>query len=80
MGDEATEERAEEADDSADGPSVPQEGDSGPHAGEGHGEPDKSAKQTEDAPAPRRAEISNYEIVEHWFKDRGGSGSSCPTT
>ena len=69
MGDEATEERAEEADDSADGPSVPQEGDSGPHAGEGHGEPDKSAKQTEDAPAPRRAEISNYEIVEHWFKD-----------
>ena len=69
MSDEATEERAEEADESADGPSVPQEGDSGPHAGEGHGEPDKSAKQTEDAPAPRRAEISNYEIVEHWFKD-----------
>jgi glutamate dehydrogenase (NAD(P)+) len=71
MSDEATEERAEaeEADESADGPSVPQEGDSGPHAGEGHGEPDKSAKQTEDAPSPRRAEISNYEIVEHWFKD-----------
>jgi glutamate dehydrogenase (NAD(P)+) len=71
MSDEATEERAEaeEADKSADGPSVPQEGDSGPHAGEGHGEPDKSAKQTEDAPAPRRAEISNYEIVEHWFND-----------
>jgi glutamate dehydrogenase (NAD(P)+) len=70
MSDEATEERAEEeADESADGPSVPQEGDSGPHAGEGHGDPDKSAKQTEDAPAPRRAEISNYEIVEHWFKD-----------
>src|SRR3954453_12776295 len=71
MGEEATEEqaKAEEADESAHGPSVPQEGDSGPHAGEGHGEPDKSAKQTEDAPAPRRAEISNYEIVEHWFND-----------
>ncbi len=69
MSDEATEERSEEVDESAHGPSVPQEGDSGPHAGEGHGEPDKSAKQTEDAPAPRRAEISNYEIVEHWFKD-----------
>jgi glutamate dehydrogenase (NAD(P)+) len=71
MSDEATEERAEgeQADEAADGPSVPQEGDSGPHAGEGHGKPDKSAKQTEDAPAPRRAEISNYEIVEHWFKD-----------
>jgi glutamate dehydrogenase (NAD(P)+) len=70
MSDEVTEERTEEeADESADGPSVPQEGDSGPHAGEGHGEPDKSAKQTEEAPAPRRAEISNYEIVEHWFKD-----------
>jgi glutamate dehydrogenase (NAD(P)+) len=71
MSDEATEERAEEedADKSADGPSVPQEGDSGPHAGEGHGEPDKSAKPTEDAPAPRRAEISNYEIVKHWFKE-----------
>jgi glutamate dehydrogenase (NAD(P)+) len=70
MSDEATEERAaEETEESADGPSVPQEGDAGPHAGEGHGEPDKSAKQTEEAPAPRRAEISNYEIVEHWFKD-----------
>jgi glutamate dehydrogenase (NAD(P)+) len=71
MSDEATEERTEgeQVDEAADGPSVPQEGDSGPHAGEGHGEPDKSAKQTEDAPAPRRAEISNYEIVEHWFKD-----------
>ena len=52
---------------SADGPAVPQEGEAGPHAGAGHGEPDKSAKKTEDAPAPSRAEVSNYEIVEHWF-------------
>src|SRR5215211_4562697 len=71
MSDEATEERtkAEEAEGkSADGPAVPQEGEAGPHAGEGHGDPDKSAKQTEEEPAPSRAEISNYEIVEHWFK------------
>jgi glutamate dehydrogenase (NAD(P)+) len=70
MSDEATEERqkAEREDESADGPAVPQEGESGGHAGEGHGEPDKSAKQTEKEPAPQRAEVSNYEIVEHWFK------------
>ena len=70
MGDEATEELAEEQraeDESADGPSVPQEGEAGAHAGSGHGEPDKSAKQTEEEPAPSRAEISNYEIVAHWF-------------
>jgi glutamate dehydrogenase (NAD(P)+) len=70
MSDEATKERADEEraqDESADGPAVPQEGEAGPHAGAGHGEPDKSAKQTEEHPAPRRAEISNYEIVEHWF-------------
>ena len=68
MSEEATEERADEADgESADGPAVPQEGDAGPHAGAGHGEPDKSAKKTEDAPTPSRAEVSNYEIVEHWF-------------
>src|SRR5687768_5091309 len=70
MGNEATEELAEEQrseDEAADGPSVPQEGDAGAHAGSGHGEPDKSAKQTEEEPAPSRAEISNYEIVEHWF-------------
>src|SRR5687767_8496563 len=70
MGDEATEELTEEQrseDEAADGPSVPQEGDAGAHAGSGHGEPDKSAKQTEEEPAPSRAEISNYEIVEHWF-------------
>src|SRR5215218_2767927 len=66
MSDEATEARKRE-DESADGPSVPQEGEAGPHAGAGHGEPDKSAKKTEDAPAPSRAEVSNYEIVEHWF-------------
>jgi hypothetical protein len=70
MSDEATEEREEaEAgeEESADGPAVPQEGESGEHAGPGHGEPDKSAKQTEEKPGPRRAEVSNYEIVEHWF-------------
>src|SRR5687767_11332899 len=66
MSDEATEERTRD-DESADGPAVPQKGEAGPHAGAGHGEPDKSAKKTEDAPAPSRAEVSNYEIVEHWF-------------
>jgi glutamate dehydrogenase (NAD(P)+) len=66
MGEEVTEERERE-DESADGPAVPQEGEAGPHSGAGHGEPDKSAKQTEEEPAPTRAEISNYEIVEHWF-------------
>jgi glutamate dehydrogenase (NAD(P)+) len=71
MSEEATEQRTDG--DRADGdgaggrPAVPQAGDSGPHAGAGHGEPDKSAKKTEDAPAPGRAEVSNYEIVEHWF-------------
>ena len=71
MGDEVIEEaqREEAAEhEAADGPSVPQEGDAGPHAGDGHGPPDKSAKQTEEQPAPGRAEISNYEIVEHWFR------------
>jgi glutamate dehydrogenase (NAD(P)+) len=73
MSDEVTEGvgRVEEAqaaeDQAADGPAVPQKGEAGKHAGEGHGEPDKSARQTEEEPAPRRAEVSNYEIVEHWF-------------
>src|SRR5919106_1660607 len=70
MGDDVIEERerAEAAEDqSADGPAVPQEGEAGAHSGEGHGRPDKSAKQTEEEPAPKRAEVSNYEIVEHWF-------------
>jgi glutamate dehydrogenase (NAD(P)+) len=70
MSDEVTEERgrAEAVEEqAADGPAVPQEGEAGPHSGEGHGEPDKSAKQTEEEPAPKRAELSNYEIVEHWF-------------
>jgi glutamate dehydrogenase (NAD(P)+) len=66
MGDEATEEREEAR--SADEATVPQEGESGAHSGEGHGEPDKSARKTEEQPAPSRAEVSNYEIVEHWFK------------
>ena len=30
------------------------------HAGAGPGEPDKSAKQTEEKPGPSRAEVSNY--------------------
>jgi glutamate dehydrogenase (NAD(P)+) len=71
MADEVTEETAkarEREDEAADGPAVPQEGESGEHSGEGHGEPDKSAKQTEEQPKPSRAEVSNYEIVEHWFK------------
>jgi glutamate dehydrogenase (NAD(P)+) len=69
MSDEVKEEQAREAEDeSADGPTVPQEGESGGHSGAGHGEPDKSAKQTEEEPSPSRAEVSNYEIVEHWFK------------
>ena len=70
MRDEATEERVRAEtveEEAAHGPAVPQEGEAGPHSGEGHGPPDKSAKRTEEQPAPRRAEISNYEIVEHWF-------------
>jgi hypothetical protein len=71
MGKEATEQRTEADRAAGDGPAgetaVPQEGDAGPHSGAGHGEPDKSAKKTEDAPAASRAEVSNYEIVEHWF-------------
>src|SRR5262245_50117164 len=71
MGDEVTEEapgRQAAQDEAADGPAVPQEGDAGQHWGEGHGPPDKSARQTEGQPAPTRAELSNYEIVEHWFR------------
>jgi glutamate dehydrogenase (NAD(P)+) len=72
MGDEVTDERGEAAEagegEAADGPAVPQEGETGEHAGAGHGEPDKSAKQTEERPKPSRAEVSNYEIVEHWFR------------
>ncbi len=40
----------------------------GPHAeADGHGEPDKSPRQTEEHEPPQRAEVSNYEIVSHWF-------------
>jgi glutamate dehydrogenase (NAD(P)+) len=66
-GEQAEAEEAESEDGAAGGPSVPQEGEAGAHAGAGHGEPDKSAKQTEEEPTPSRAEVSNYEIVEHWF-------------
>jgi glutamate dehydrogenase (NAD(P)+) len=72
MGDEVIEEReraeATAQEEAADGPAVPQEGDAGAHSGEGHGRPDKSARKTEEEPAPKRAELSNYEIVEHWFQ------------
>jgi glutamate dehydrogenase (NAD(P)+) len=41
---------------------------SGAHAdADGHGPPDKSPRRTEERPAPQRAEVSNYEIVRHWF-------------
>ena len=58
MGDEVTQEREREAAEgqAADGPAVPQEGEAGAHSGEGHGRPDKSAKQTEEAPAPPQPE------------------------
>jgi glutamate dehydrogenase (NAD(P)+) len=40
----------------------------GAHAeADGHGAPDKSPRQTEEHEAPQRAEVSNYEIVSHWF-------------
>jgi glutamate dehydrogenase (NAD(P)+) len=40
----------------------------GPHAeADGHGAPDKSPRQTEEHETPQRAEVSNYEIVSHWF-------------
>jgi glutamate dehydrogenase (NAD(P)+) len=68
VGDEATEEREREEEQWAEEATVPQEGEAGAHAGEGHGERDKSARKTEEQPAPGRAEVSNYEIVEHWFK------------
>jgi glutamate dehydrogenase (NAD(P)+) len=41
---------------------------SGAHAeADGHGPPDKSPRKTEERPTPQRAEVSNYEIVTHWF-------------
>jgi glutamate/leucine/phenylalanine/valine dehydrogenase len=58
IGDEVTEEALKE-------------GGAGAHSGEGHGEPDRSARRTEEQPAPSRAELSNYEIVEHWFRIAG---------
>jgi len=54
------------------GDEVAEEGGSGEHAGDGHGEPDKSARTTEEKPGPSRAEVSNYEIVEHWFNLAAG--------
>jgi hypothetical protein len=65
MRDEATEER--------------EEADAGGHAGASHGEPDKSAKRAEGLPGPSRAEVSNYEIVEH-CSGSPPSGSSWRTT
>jgi glutamate dehydrogenase (NAD(P)+) len=41
---------------------------SGPHTeSDGHGHPDKSPRRTEEHRTPQRAELSNYEIVSHWF-------------
>jgi glutamate dehydrogenase (NAD(P)+) len=34
---------------------------------EGHGHPDKSPRETEQAQPAQRAELSNFEIVDHWF-------------
>src|SRR3954454_16389970 len=59
---------SDEEEAAADGPAGPQEGEAGEHSGEGHGEPDKSAKPPEETPGPSRAEVSNYQIVEHWFR------------
>jgi glutamate dehydrogenase (NAD(P)+) len=40
----------------------------GPHAeADGHGAPDKSPRRTEEHRPHQRAEVSNYEIVSHWF-------------
>ena len=36
---------------------------------DGHGDPDKSARQVEVTPPDQRAELSNYEIVEHYFRE-----------
>jgi glutamate dehydrogenase (NAD(P)+) len=45
-----------------------EEGRGGAHAdADGHGPPDKSPKQTEEHRQPQGAEVSNYEIVSHWF-------------
>ena len=80
MSDEATEEReTEREDESADGPTVPQEGEAGPHAGAGHGEPDKSAKKTEDAPAPSRRRSRTTRSSSTGSKSPP-SDSSCRTT
>ena len=48
-------------------PAVPQEGEAGSHAGAHDGEPDKSAKKTEDALFSEPRGGLDYEIVEHWF-------------
>src|SRR6185503_6066215 len=34
---------------------------------EGHGPPDKSPRETEQSQPAQRAEVSNFEIVDHWF-------------
>ncbi len=42
----------------------------GPHAEtDGHGAPDKSPRPTGEHDQPQRAEVSNYEIVSHWFRE-----------
>jgi glutamate dehydrogenase (NAD(P)+) len=57
----ATEEHARKSDDA---PATKPE----MHGADGHGEPDKSPRQSNEADTPQVAEISNYEIVSHYFE------------
>jgi hypothetical protein len=34
---------------------------------DGHGPSDKSPRETEQSGTPQRAEVSNFDIVNHWF-------------
>jgi glutamate dehydrogenase (NAD(P)+) len=77
MADEAEDEAAEDAEggvqateeaDRSDSKEAGEADKSGAHAeADGHGAPDKSPRKTEERPAHQRAEVSNYEIVSHWF-------------
>ena len=63
MADDGTATREEKSRRSGDEPDTKAE----LHGGDGDGRTDKSARPTEAAEAPTRAEISNYEIVMHYF-------------
>src|SRR5918994_4274988 len=43
------------------------ESDSETAGADGHGPSDKSPRETEQTGTPQRAEVSNFEIVNHWF-------------